>query len=86
MVSEVGKVLLDAAEKGYLIEIVPYRKDDAKFDGVELNIYDELGSRIIKRIAASYEFLHTNYDPVCHNLREMIYLAEYARRETKNNG
>lgn len=80
MVSEVGKVLLDAAKKGYTIEVAPYLAG-GQSAGLKLCLYDEHGERIIKRIATSYDFLHTGFNPVCHNLREMITLADFAGKD-----
>lgn len=85
MVSEVGKVLLDAAEKGYSVEVTPYLAG-GKSVGLKFYLYDERGDRRLSRIASYDQFRFNRCDPVNYTIREMISLAEYARREAKNNG
>lgn len=85
MVSEVWKTLLDAAEKGYAIEIMSYMEGDKPY-GLKFYLYDELEDRRFSRIVGYDQFRYNRCDPVNCTICDLISSAEYARREAKNNG
>ena len=85
MVSEVGKTLLEAAAKGYSIEIMSYR-EDGKLYGLKFHLYDEHGNIELMRVVSYDQFRYNRCDPVNYTILELIFQAEYAKRDAKNNG
>lgn len=82
MVSEVGQLLLEAARRGYTVEILPDITSEG-FDGLTFLVSDLSGRRRVMRGVSLAEFRSSCYDPVYYTIGALTSLMNV---RTKKEG
>ena len=82
MVSEVGQLLLEAARRGYTVEILP-DLTSAGLEGLKFRVSDLPGRRRVMRGVSLSEFRSSCYDPVYYTIGELTSLMNV---RTKKEG